>query len=255
MKRLVLLAALALAAAPPAAAKTLKQVPAALNPAKAYILVEYKLLKNPFGNFPGSRKTMPLKTGLAFGRYDPALGDIRGLGKAAANPVPAGQQPIEGFRSKPLAKGPATRLMLIEVEPDLWVVQGWGNTSFSLGSYTFELAPGTVTDLGVVTAEPDWAEGQEPPDVGDVFKAALAGPFAKSPDIAPMRLTFRPRAAGDIPLPAGIAAEKVRPVAFTPGAKFGNYLGGLVNRIDGVNARRRAAGATTAPSPPDSPRQ
>ena len=72
-------AGLALAAAFPAAAKTLPKVPPALDPAKAYVLVEYKLLKNPFANFPGSRKTMPLKTGLVFGRYDPALGDIRGL--------------------------------------------------------------------------------------------------------------------------------------------------------------------------------
>lgn len=239
MSRAAILAALALAAASPAAARTLKAVPPALNPAKAYILVEYKLLRNPFGNFPGSRKTMPLKAGLAFGRYDPALGDIRGMGKASGNPVPAGQQPIEGFRYKPVAKGPATRLMLIEVEPDTYVVQGFGNTSFSLGSYTFELAPGTVTDLGVVEAEPDWAEGQDPPQIGDVLGAALAGPFAKSPDIAPMRATFRPRAAGDIPLPAGIPAEKVRPVAFAPGAKFGNYLGGLVNKIEGVNASLR----------------
>jgi hypothetical protein len=239
MSRLALFAALALAAASPAAAKTLKKVPPALDPTKAYILVEYKLLKNPLGNFPGSRKTMPLKAGLAFGRYDPALGDIRGLGKAGANPVASGQSPIEGFRYKPIAKGPATRLMLIEVEPHIWVVQGFGNTSFSLGSYRFELAPGTVTDLGVVTAEPDWAEGQDPPDMGNVLAAAMAGPFAKSPDIAPMRAEFRPRTGGDIALPPGIPAEKVRPVEFTPGARFGNYLGGLVNRIEGVNASRR----------------
>jgi len=239
MSRLALFATLALAAACPAAAKTLPKVPPALNPAKAYILVEYKLLKNPFGGFPGSRKTMPLKAGLAFGRYDPALGDIRGMGKASRNPVPAGQQPVEGFRYKPLAKGPAARLMLIEMEPDTYVVQGFGNTSFSLGSYTFELAPGTVTDLGIVEAEPDWAEGQDAPEIGDVLGTALTGPFGKSPDIAPMRATFRPRTAGDIPLPAGIPADRVRPVAFTPGAKFGNYLGGLVNKIEGVNASLR----------------
>jgi hypothetical protein len=239
MSRPALFTAVALALASPAAAKTLPKVPAALDPAKAYILVEYKLLKNPFAGFPGSRKTMPLKSGLAFGRYDPALGDIRGLGKASANPVASGQQPTEGFRYKPIAKGPATRLMLIEVEPDTWVVQGFGGTSFSLGSYTVELAPGTVTDLGIVEAEPDWAEGQDPPEIGDVFKAGLAGPFSKSPDIAPMRAAFRPRAAGDIPLPAGISADRVRPVVFVPGAKFGNYLGGLVNKIEGVNAALR----------------
>jgi hypothetical protein len=243
MSRLAVLAALALAAAAPASATTLKQVPTTLNPAKAYILVEYKLLKNPFAGFPGSRKTMPLTAGLVFARYDPVLGDIRGMGKAKANPVASGQQPIEGFRKKSLAQGPGSRLFLLEVEPDIWVVQGWGNTSFSLGSYSFELAPGSVTDLGVVTAEPDWAEGQDAPDMGNVLGAALAGPFAKSPDIAPMRVSFRSRAAGDIPLPVGIPAGQVRPAAFTPGAKFGNYLGGLVNRIEGVNFLHRT-GAT-----------
>jgi hypothetical protein len=183
---------------------------------------------------------MPLKSGLVFARYDPALGDIRGMGKARANPVATGQQAAEGFRYKPIAKGPETRLFLIEVEPDTWVVQGFGNTSFSLGSYRFELAPGSVTDLGVVTAEPDWAEGQKPPNMGSLLGAALAGPFAKSQDIAPMRASFRSRQAGDIPIPAGIPADRVRPAAFTPDAKFGNYLGGLVNRIEGVNARLRS---------------
>jgi hypothetical protein len=246
--RILLLALALLAAASPVAAKPLKAVPPALDPAKAYILVEYKLMKNPFASFPGSRKTMPLTTGLVFGRYDPALGDIRGLGKARDNPVGPGQQAIEGFRNKPLVKGAGTRLFLLEVEPGSWVVQGWGNTSFSLGSYAFELVPGSVTDLGIVTAEPDWAEGQQPPDGGDILAAALAGPFAKSPDIAPIRVSFRPRGSGDLPLPAGIPAEMVRQPVFTPDAKFGNYLGGLVNRIEGVNARRRAAGTTTPPT-------
>jgi hypothetical protein len=133
------------------------------------------------------------------------------------------------------------------MDPGLWVVQGFANTSFSLGSYTFELAPGSVTDLGIVTAEPDWAEGQEPPDMGSLLASAMAGPFGKSPDIAPMRATFRPRGSGDIPLPAGIPTDKVRPVAFTPGAKFGNYLGGLVNRIEGVNASLRARPTPATP--------
>jgi hypothetical protein len=248
MTRSTVLAAAALAAAAaaasPATAATLKKVPPALNPAKAYVVVEYKLLANPFGKFPGSRKTMPLTGGLAFGRYDPALRDIRGLGKAAANPLPAGQLAIEGFRNKSIAKGAATRLFLIEVDPGTWVVQGFGNTSFSLGSYTLELAPGTVTDLGVVSAEPDWAEGQRQANVGDVFKMALAGPFARSPDVAPMRATFRPREASDIALPAGWVANTARPVSFGEGATFGNYLGGLVNRIEGVNASRKAEAKT-----------
>jgi hypothetical protein len=242
-------AAAAALAATPAAAKPLTQVPAALNPAKAYILVEYRLLANPYAGFPGSRKTMPLNAGLTFARYDAAAGDIRGLGKAKGNPVPKGQDAGEGFRNKPLVKGEGARLFLLEVDPDLWVVQGFGNTSFSLGSYSFKLEPGTVVDLGVLTAENDWAEGQRAPKTGDIFKMALIGPFAKRPDMAPMRVVFRPRGPGDIQVPAGLAAARVQPVAFTADQKFGNYLGGLVNRIEGVNARLREPAVAAAPKP------
>jgi hypothetical protein len=243
MNRILCAAALAALASAPAAAAPVKKVPPALNPAKAYVLVEYRLLKNPYGGFPGSKKTMPLNTGLFLARYDAEANDIRGLGKAKDNPVPAGEQTGEGFRNKPIAKGEGSRLFLLEVDPGLWVVQGFGNTSFSLGSYAFELAPGEVTDLGVVAAENDWAEGQKPPNAGSVFKMALAGPFAKGPAMAPMRLSFRPRESGDLALPAGLPADKVKPVTFVPGATFGNYLGSLVNRIEGVNARLKAEAA------------
>jgi hypothetical protein len=236
MKSALGLAVAVAACASAASAETLKKVPPALNPAKAYVLVEYKLQKNPYAGFPGSSKTMPLQGGLTLARYDVQLGDVRGMGKAKANPVPAGQVPTESFRNKPVAKGADSRLFLLELEPDTWVVQGYGDTSFSLGSLSFTLAPGTVVDLGVVSAERDWAEGQKPPGVGSIIGAAFAGPFAKSPDIAPVRASFRPRASGDIGLPAGIPAGRVSAVSFTPGATFGNYLGGLVNRIEGVNS-------------------
>jgi hypothetical protein len=243
-------AVVAAALASAASAESLKKVPATLNPAKAYVLVEYKLQKNPYAGFPGSRKTMPLQFGLALARYDPGLGDVRGMGKAASKPVPTGQLAAESFRNKPLAKGEDSRLFLLELEPDTWVVQGYGDTSFSLGSYSFTLAPGTVTDLGIVSAERDWAEGQKPPGVGSLIGAAFAGPFAKSPDIAPLRATFRPRASGDMAVPAGLPIDRVHPVSFTPGATFGNYLGGLVNRIEGVNAKLRSAGAPASIAPP-----
>ena len=245
LSQLVFLLA-ALACASPASAETLKKVPPALNPAKAYVIIEYKLQANPYAGFPGSSKTMPLSSGLALARYDAALGDVRGMGKAKSNPVPAGQTAIEAFRNKPVAKGEASRLILLELEPDTWVIQGYGNTSFSLGSYRFTVAPGSIVDLGVVSAEPDWADGQKPPTAGSVIGAAFAGPFAKRPDIAPLRATFRPRGTSDMGFPVGIPAERVTQVAFEPGATFGNYLGGLVNRIEGVNAGSRAGAMAPA---------
>lgn len=239
--------ALAVAAGAPAAADTLKKVPAALNPAKAYILVEYRLMPNPLAKLPGSRKTLPLTDGLTFARYDPVLGDIRGMGRATANPVPGKQAAAEPFRNRELVRGDAARLHLIEVEPDTWVVQGYGNTSFSLGSYAFKLEPGTVTDLGVAEGASDWAEGDRAVNGGDLLKMALLGPFAKRPAVAPARVSFRPRTAADMAIPAGLPQGSVRPVTFVPGARFGNYLGGLVNRIEGVNATAKAAASPTTP--------
>lgn len=240
---------LAAMASVPAAADTLKKMPATLNPAKAYILVEYRLMPNSLGGFPGSRKTMPLSSGLTFARYDAALGDIRGLGRAKDNPVPGKQAATEPFRNREIVKGDAARLHLIEVEPDMWVVQAYGNTSFSLGSYAFRLEPGTVTDLGVAEGAMDWAEGDKAATMGGIMKTALLGPFAKRPAMAPARVSFRPRTAADMAIPAGLPQGAVRPVAFVSGAKFGNYLGGLVNRIEGVNATAKAA-ATAAPITP-----
>ena len=241
----------AIACASPASAETLKKIPASLNPAKAYLLVEYKLQANPYSGLPGSRKTMPLQNGLALARYDAAIGDVRGMGKAKGNPVPAGQVAIEAFRNKPIAKGEASRLFLLELEPDTWVIQGYGDTSFSLGSYSFELTAGSFVDLGVVSAERDWAEGQKPPNAGSIIGAAFAGPFAKRPDMAPLRATFRPRGSSDMGFPAGLPADRIVPVVLEQGATFGNYLGGLVNRIEGVNASAKAV--STAP-PAASPR-
>jgi hypothetical protein len=245
-------AALALAIAPSSAqAVALKHVPAALSPAKAYILVEYKRVPNPMAGVPLSAKYLPQMGGLAFARYDAALGDVRGLGKAASSPVAGKAGPIEAFRNRPVLKAEGSLLYLLEVEPDTYVVLGWANTSFSLGSYSFEAKAGTVTDLGVVSAAPDWPKGEEPEPmtVGKLFGAALAGPFAKARPVAPSRLTFRPRGADDIPVPAGLAPDRVVPVSFSYGATFGNYLGGLVNRIDGVNADHAPA-ATPVESAP-----
>lgn len=246
MKRIATfrLAAATLALAAPAGADTLSKVPAQLDPAKAYVLIEYRLQKNTMGGF---RKNLPLSEGLAFARWDAAAEDIRGLGRAAENPLPPKVAVEEPFRGKTIGKSETSRMVLLEMEPDIWVIRGLGGTSFSLGSYTFELAPGMVTDLGVVTYGPDFAEDQRAITGGDLMKSALLGGlFGGLPEAPPFYAEFRARAAGDMPVPAGIPADKVQPVQFTPGAKFGNYGGGLVNRIEGVNRRLKAETSAAA---------
>lgn len=244
----IALAAAVTLAAGPGLARSLKRVPAELDPTKAYVLVEYKLARNPAAGTLLAPDYMPITAGLTLGRYDPILSDIRGLGKASGNPLPAGQRPNEPFRNAPIMKGDGARLYLLEVEPDEWVIQGHSGTSFALGSYRFHLEGGVVTDLGIVESATDWADGDRPMSMGDAVKNALVsgltlGLASKAPPMAPARVSFRPRGNDDLPLPAGLSADQVRPVLFVPDATFGNYLGGLVNRIEGVNALARARSA------------
>ena len=72
---------------------------------------------------------------------------------------------------------------------------------------------------------------------------ALLGPFARTPEQRPAFLDIRERAAADFAVPAQLRSAIV-PVRLQPGARFGNYLGGLVNRIDGRRGRPDAAPAS-----------
>lgn len=231
------------AASVPGAAKVLKQLPAKLDPAKAYVLVE-------IGQVEGTKA----QGQLTFARYAAEPGDVRGLGRAAAAPGanPGRKENPHETTVKQLVKDGPRRLYLLELEPDLWVVEGANGTAFSLGSATVRLAPGSITDLGVATVIRDYAEGEEPYKLtgGKLAKIALLGMFAGSamPQPVPMAVSFRPRTASDIALPAMLAPQAVG-VAWGDPVKFGNHLGGLVNRMGGRAARPDAAVAPTPTAP------
>ena len=78
--RLLLLMAAALAA-PASAAEVLRRVPAALDPAKAYVLVEIR-------NHDAGR----LKGSIVLARYDPAGEDVRGGARSPGSALPRGAQ-------------------------------------------------------------------------------------------------------------------------------------------------------------------
>lgn len=67
--------------------------------------------------------------------------------------------------------------------------------------------------------------------MGAIFGSVIQPPMPKAVD-------FSPRAAGDMPLPALLASAG--PVEWAGEARFGNGLGGLVNRMGGRKARIRA---------------
>lgn len=243
IRKLMMLIALALAS-PALGDGLLKKPPAALDPAKAYVVVE-------IGRLDGAL----LFGTLTLARYDAEKRDI-----AQATPPPGGKIPKGGwihdnriFLNKAAVKDKQRQLFMAEVKPGLWVVEGANDTSFALGSSTFELRAGTVTDLGVVTVYTDFPEGEKRDVVttGRLLKGALMGGIFGSvmPKPMPKAVEIRPRRADDLQ-PPGLMAGTV-PVEWTGQVEFGNYLGGLINRMGGRKARSVAA--SPPPSSPAAP--
>jgi hypothetical protein len=218
------LLALSLLAGPAAAAEV--KAPPKYDPAKAYVVVE--IVKPEKGDMAGA---------VTLARYDAEGGDVRGGLRSPGSKLPKGVIVRTGIGGKPVVKGAGSRLHVFALEPDTWVIEGVGNTAFSLGSSRFTLTAGDVLDLGVLSPKTDWPEGQGPGiSAGQIAKIALLGPFAKMPKAQPAMLEMRPRGSSDLAIPEPFRARATA-AAYTPGAKFGNYLGGLVNRLDGRKGR------------------
>jgi hypothetical protein len=202
-----------------------------LDPNAAYVLVEVQHLESPM--LKGTK--MPGMVTLA--RYDAARGDVRGGDKARESALPEKVLPRITLDKNPSAKTKTGRQFLVKVDPDTWVIEGVNGTSFSLGGATFVVRPGEVVDLGVMKPSVDWLEGEGPKSMmGGIMGAALFG-SARPKETRPNRLELRARAAGDMPLPVSLTGRTLTPAEFSQGAKFGNYLGGLVNRIGGRASR------------------
>lgn len=210
--------------------------PIALDPNAGYVLVEVANLDNPM--FKGTK----VPGSLTLARYDPVKGDVRGGLRSPQTALPAKVPVRVMISSKPVAKTKTSRLYLVRLEPDIWVIEGANGTAFSLGSRSFVVKAGDILDLGFMTPAVDWVEGEGPKSVlgGTMIGMALLG--GRKPEARPVRVDIRARRADDLPLPAVLTGRTVSAVEFTLGQKFGNYLGGLVNRFDG------RAGRTAAPA-------
>jgi hypothetical protein len=127
------------AAAPALAADSLKVAPAALDPKLAYLLVRLGKRDEKVWNL------------VSFYRYDPQAEDLRGKGRAKANPVPQGEDKAAVVEPKPfLAEDGDIRTYLVALTPGRWVIASSPTTSYSLGSYQFDAKAGEITDLGTL---------------------------------------------------------------------------------------------------------
>lgn len=213
-----------------------------IDPAAAYVLVEIANLDNAV------LKGTTVLGALTLARYDPVGGDVRGGDLSPGTLLGKNEVLRVVINNKPIVKAKASRLYLVEIPADTWVIEGSGTTAFSLGSRTFTAAPGQIVDLGWFDPSVDWLEGEGPKSMlGGAMGAAFFG-SVNPKDLRPLKLDWRPRGAGDLSLPAALTGKTLVAADFAEGAKFGNYLGGLVNRIGG-RATRTAAVAEPATEP------
>ena len=229
----------------PVAADAAKSEP--LDPNAAYVLVEIGTLDDSM------LKGMKMPGSLILARYDAAKGDVRGGALSPDTALPKGVAPRVTIMEKPLVKTKTSRLYLIKLEPDTWVIEGASGTAFSLGSAQFNVERGQVIDLGVVKPVVEWLDGEGPKSMmGGMMGAALFGSM-KPKEIRPVRLDWRPRGGSDLPVPSALSGRTIGTGQFIYGAKFGNYLGGLVNRIDGRAGRDKAAAVAPPVTVPATP--
>lgn len=235
------LAALLLAFAPAAEAKF--KSADQMKPDKAYLLVQVDPVEF---QMMGTNRFL---TGVIFAPYDPVTKQARPGVLALKDPV---------------AKDGKRRLHLVEVDPGTWVIAGTGgsdaqmgsaNTSFSLGSYHFDVHAGELVDLGVFVPQ---REESDNPDTkmtgGKIIGMAFMGLGGGRIEPVPNRLAIRPRGNGDLTAPAWLAARPVVHPAFVYGGTFGNTGGGLINRVDGKEGRSRTAGEAAYLSKPGQPK-
>ena len=219
MKRVVAAAALMLASAAPAAT-VLKAVPAALDPASGYILVRLGERAPDAWNF------------LRIAAYDPTLEDVRGKGRAKANPV-AKDRSVIVFTKPFLTEEAHVRTYLVVLTPGHYVIQGGPTTCFCLGSYQFDVAAGRVTDMGLIYIGPEdgtspWAPLKSLHSTLDI--EARGYTVAEAMAVLPWRATMS--------VPAALAGFAREPARYSVATRFGNHDGQLINRALPIEAAR-----------------
>jgi hypothetical protein len=214
MRRLVLAIALGALSAPSLAADALKAAPASLDPARGYVLVRL------------GERTPDVWNYLTLAPYDEAAEDIRGRGRAKANAVPKGADKQVTIGTRPfVAEEPHVRTYIVAVTPGRYVIAASPTTCFCLGSFSVDVAPGKVTDLGSIYIGAE--NGSSP-------WAALAK-LHSSPDIETRGYTVADAIAivpakEDMAVPAPMAAFPRVIADYRPVRRFGNHSGLLVNR-------------------------
>ncbi len=215
MKHLVIAFALMVAGAQPVlAAKAQKVVPAALDPNMGYVLVRL------------GERSPGLWNILTLSAYDEKAEDVRGKGRAKANPVATGADRDVFIAPKAhIAEANNVRTYLTALAPGRYVISASPTTCFCLGSYQFDVTPGVVTDMGTIFMGPEngtssWAALSRLRSSADIEDRAytVADAVAVYPKVAAMKT------------PPELSGFQINAAVYLPARGFGNHLGRLLNK-------------------------
>ena len=126
-----------------------------------------------------------------------------------------------------------TSVYIVPVNPGFWVVGGAGATTFSLGSYGFQVNAGEITDIGTVLAGRE--DGESPiPEIAAVRLSQDLVEFGTLMNIVMSdTMVMRPAAEGQA-VPAALSAYTVRRAELVPDVRFDNFMRALVSRAVGL---------------------
>lgn len=210
----VLLAVAALLAMPASAAEVLRTPPPTLAPTGGYVLVRL------------GERAPDVWNPLTLAAYDEAAQDIRGKGRAKANAVPQGADRTVTIGAKPfIAEEGHVRTYLVALTPGRYVVQSGPTTCYCLGSYSFEVVAGRITDLGTIYLGPEngtspWAQLKPLHSTADIEERGYT--VADAMAVLPFR--------DGMSVPAAVAALLRQPADYRPAPRFGNHDGQLLNK-------------------------
>lgn len=210
------------------AAKQLKKRPIQMDPALGYVLVRIGPTISERGRAPN----------LYLWRFDRARSEMRTTRRADPARVPRGEDSQAVLGARPFLAG-EVGVFIASLTPGDWVIHGTETTCFCLGSYSFTVRPGEITDLGTVLLGRE--DGMSP--VPELREQRLSGDLLDRDFVITDAMLVRPAADGD-PLPPEVAGLTVTRAELTPDVRFPNrgparllYPGGLlINRASGLPA-------------------
>jgi hypothetical protein len=149
-------------------------------------------------------------------------------------------------------------LYLVGFYPGRWQIGGVGQTCLSMGSYTFDVKQGEVTDIGTLLVARENGEAAAP-ELKDAKLSQDLVDFGTMMNIVMSEALYAKPASDTPTLPAELKAWPVTKATLTPDHRFDNNCATLINRAASLPplghqppmTREEAVAALAKMNPPD----